>query len=169
MAETEIHYPTVVFDWGDTLMRDHPEFTTPTVEWETIEVIEGIVDLLEYLHISGRRIVLATSATISNESQIRGALARCGIDQYFSRIYCFKNTNLSKGEPLYRHILADLGIQPSEALMVGDSFEKDVQAPNAVGMFAVWFNPNSDETRQSSLHGTVHSMNELQKFFTTLK
>jgi putative hydrolase of the HAD superfamily len=139
----ELHYPTILFDWGDTVMRDHPEITIPMVEWETIEVIEGIADALEYLHSSGRRIVLATSASISDEGQIRGALARAELDGYFSHIYCFKNTNLPKGEAFYRHILSDLCIPASEALMVGDGFEKDVQAANAEGIFAVWFNPRS--------------------------
>lgn len=165
MTETCLHYPTILFDWGDTVMRDHPEITTPMVEWETIEVIEGIADVLAYLRSSGRRIVLATSAEISNERQIRGALARGKLDTYFSNIYCFKNTHLPKGEAFYRHILNDLGIPASGALMVGDSFEKDIQIPNRLGMFAVWFNPRSEEIHKGDLHDTVHSMSELKEFF----
>lgn len=168
MIENPLRYPTVLFDWGDTVMRDRPEITTPMVEWETVEVVEGIADLLAFLHTSGRRIVLATSAAISDENQIRGALARGGLDSYFSRVYCFKNTNLPKGEAFYRYILNDLRISASDALMVGDHFEKDVQVPNSLGMFAVWFNPGSEETRKSELYVTVHSMRELRAFFESL-
>jgi FMN phosphatase YigB (HAD superfamily) len=168
MSETQLRYPTVFFDWGDTVMYDHPEITIPMVEWETVEVVEGIADVLAYLHSSGRRIVLATSAAISDEQQIRGALARGGLDSYFSHIYCFKNTSLPKGEIFYRHILNDLSIPASDALMVGDGFEKDVQTPNALGIFAVWFNPRTDETRKSDFHMTVHSMQELRTFFKSL-
>ena len=46
MTEEQLRYPTVLFDWGDTVMRDHPEITVPMVEWESIEVIEGIADVL---------------------------------------------------------------------------------------------------------------------------
>jgi FMN phosphatase YigB (HAD superfamily) len=168
MMEKELRYSTVLFDWGDTVMRDYPERTTPMIEWDTVEVIEGIADVLAHLHSSGRRIVLATSANISDESQIRGALARGGLNEYFSHIYCFKNTHLQKGEAFYRHILNDLGIPASEALMVGDHFEKDVLAANAVGIFAVWFNSRSDETRKGDLHTSVHSMGKLIKFFESL-
>ena len=168
MVKRRPRFTTVLFDWGDTVMRDHPEITIPMVEWERVEVIEGIAEVLAYLHSSGRRIVLATSAAISDEDQIRGALARGGLDTYFSRIYCFKNTNLPKDEAFYRHILNDLGVSASEALMVGDGFEKDIQIPNTLGMFAVWFNPKSDEMRADELHVTVHSMRELIKFFETL-
>src|SRR5574342_841633 len=166
MSENMTRFPTVLFDWGDTVMRDDPASTVPMVEWPTVEMIEGIVDVLAYLHSSGRRIVLATSAAISDENQIRGELARGGLDRYFSRIYCFKNTNLPKGEAFYRHILSDLDVPACDALMVGDGFEKDVQAANAVGIFAVWFNPRSEETRAGDLYVTIHIMQELRAFFT---
>jgi putative hydrolase of the HAD superfamily len=168
MTEKQLCYPTVLFDWGDTVMRDYPERTNPMVEWESVEIIYGIADVLAYLHASGRRILLATSAAISDEDQIRGALARGKLYTYFSGIYCFKNTNLPKGEAFYRYILDDLNIPASEALMIGDGFEKDVQIPNLLGMFAIWFNPRSDEKRAGNLYITVHSMQEIQSFFTAL-
>ena len=168
MTENPLRYPTVLFDWGDTVMYDDPASTVPMVEWQKIEVVAGIADVLADLHSSGRRIILATSASISDEGQIRGALARTELDSYFSHIYCFKNTHLPKGEKFYRHILADLGVPASDVLMVGDFFEKDVQTPNALGIFAVWFNQRSDETRRDELHVTVHSMQELRAFFKSL-
>ena len=168
MAEKYLRYSTVLFDWGDTVMRDDPSSTMPMVEWDEVEVVQGMSDVFAYLHSSGRRIVLATSAAISDEDQIRWALRRAGLDAYFSHIYCFKNTHLPKGEAFYHHILDDLRLSPSDALMVGDGFEKDVQAANAVGLFAMWFNPRSDETRNDRLHVTVHSMQELCAFFKTL-
>ena len=168
MTTKSLRYPLVLFDWGDTVMRDHPEITIPMVEWDTVEAMEGIADVLGYLRSGGRRIALATSAVISNEAQIRGALARVELDTYVEAIYCFKNSNLPKGEAFYRYILSDLNIPASEALMVGDSFPNDVQAANAIGIFAVWFNPISDEVRTGELHATVHSMQELREFFVSL-
>jgi putative hydrolase of the HAD superfamily len=168
MTTKTLHYPTVLFDWGDTVMYDDPALIVPMVEWPTVKVVEGIADVLGYLHSSGRQIVLATSANISTESQIRGALARGGLDRYFARIYSFTNTNLPKGEAFYRYILSDLNIPISEVLMVGDHFEKDVQVPNAVGISAVWFNPRSNEKPRGDLYVTVHSLQELLAFFTAL-
>ena len=168
MPQNNLQYPTVLFDWGDTVMRDYPERTNPMVEWESVEVVDGIADVLAYLHSTGRQIVLATSAEISDENQIRGALARGGLDQYFSRIYCFKNTNLPKGDEFYRFILKDLQLSASDALMVGDGFEKDIRIPNALGMFAVWFNEQSVKVRRDEMHFTVHSMQQLRAFFESL-
>lgn len=167
MTEKQFRYPTVLFDWGDTVMRDYPQRMNSMVEWETVEVIDGIADVLAYLQSTGRRLILATSAEISDESQIRGALKRGGLDTYFSRIYCFKNTKLPKGEEFYRHILSDLNIPASEALMVGDHFGKDIEVPNSLGMFAIWFNPRSAETRTGDRYITVHSMKELFEFWSS--
>lgn len=163
-----LRYPTILFDWGDMVMRDDPSKTAPMVEWEKIQVIDGIADVLAILHAGGRRIILATSAEVSTEGQIRGALARGGLDGYFSGIYCFKNTHLQKGEAFYRHILNDLDIPASDALMVGDHFEKDTQIPNKLGIFAVWFNPRTDENREGDLHITVHTMEECLEFFKSM-
>jgi putative hydrolase of the HAD superfamily len=168
MTITPPRYPIVLFDWGDTVMRDDPALTVPMVEWPAVEVIEGIAEVLAYLRSRGRQVGLATSAEISDESQIRGALARGGVDTYFSHIYCFKNTRLPKGEDFYRYILSDLSVPASDVVMVGDSFPKDVQAASAVGIFAVWFNPKSEEIRTGDLWITVHSMQELRAFFSSL-
>jgi FMN phosphatase YigB (HAD superfamily) len=163
--EDSLRYPIVLFDWGDTVMYDDPASIVPMVEWTTIKVVEGIADVLADLHAGGRQIILATSASISNERQIHEALARVDLDSYFSRIYCFENTHLPKGEEFYRHILADLGVAASDVLMVGDTFEKDVQIPNSLGIFAVWFNQRSSEKRNNELHTTVHSTFDLRTFF----
>ena len=168
MSQNNLHYRTVLFDWGDTVMHDYPERINPMVEWETVEVVEGIAEILAFLHSTGRQIILATSAAISDEEQIRGALKRGGLDTYFSRIYCFKNTQLPKGETFYRYILDDLQLSPSNALMVGDGFEKDIQIPNQLGMYGVWYNPKSVKIRRDEMHFTVHSMGQLRAFFETL-
>jgi len=162
---TEKPCPIILFDWGDTVMYDDPALTVPMVEWKAVRVVEGIADVLADLHSSGRKIILATGAMISDEGQIRGALARAGLDSYFFRVYCFKNTHLPKGEAFYRHILADLGVPASDVVMVGDFFEKDVQIPNSLGIFAVWFNQRTGEIRNNELHTTVHSMYDLRTFF----
>jgi putative hydrolase of the HAD superfamily len=163
-----LHYPTILFDWGDTVMKDDPASSVPMVEWQTVEIVQGIESVLEYLQSSGRRIVLATSASISNESQIWAALGRESLGKYFSRIFCFENTNLPKGVDFYRHILDRLGIPASDALMVGDTFEKDVLDSNSLGIYAVWFNPRSEATRSNQMYVTVHSMEELLAFFESL-
>lgn len=152
----------ILFDWGDTVMYDDdPTSPLPMVFWPSVRAVPGVDALLAHLHATGRICILATSAAVSDEAQIRGALGRVGLEHFFARVYCFQNTGLPKGDDFYRHILADLGLSASSAWMVGDSFEKDVLAANRAGLFAVWFNQRTDEARSGEAHATVHSMREL--------
>jgi putative hydrolase of the HAD superfamily len=160
------HYPAILFDWGDTVMKDDPSQNTPMVDWPQVEMVTGVETLLEAIHTGGRVIALATGAEVSNETQIREALARVNLDRYFDKIYCFGNTGQRKpSAAFYQFILDDLKVQPAEALMIGDSFEKDVLAANQLGIAGVWFNPSTPETRNGAGFVTVHSMAELQARF----
>jgi FMN phosphatase YigB (HAD superfamily) len=161
-------FPIILFDWGNTVMIDDPDSTIPMVEWDSVETVPGIDSILAYLQSSRRRIVLATSASISDEAQIWGALARGRLDGYFSRIFCFKNTGLPKGERFYQFVLEQLEVEAPDALMVGDGFEKDVLDPISLGIYTMWFNQSSEEKRHGSLCATVHSMAELRSFFESL-
>jgi FMN phosphatase YigB (HAD superfamily) len=159
------HYSVILFDWGDTLMKDDPTQNIPMVEWPQVEIVTGVEALLESLHTQGRIIALATSADVSTEAQIRAALARVNLDRYFDKIYSFRNTGLPKSAALYRYILDDLKILPTEALMIGDHFEKDVLAANQAGIAGVWFNPSTTESRDGAAFVTVHSLAELLAWF----
>ena len=153
----------VFFDWGDTVMVDDPAATAPMLDWDVVEAVEGIQAVLAACKSAGKAIALATNAAVSEETQIRMALARVELDSYFERIYCFKNTGPAKSEAFYRHLLQDLNLQPEQALMIGDSFEKDVRQANLAGIPAIWFNPKTDEVKSAPLHTTAHSMREIEK------
>lgn len=45
-----------------------------------------------------------------------------------------------------------------------DTVMKEVQIPNSLGMFAMWFNQCSGETHKDELYVTIHSMGELREF-----
>lgn len=160
------NYQIILFDWGDTLMRDDPLQTSPMAIWPIVELVGGADVLVTYLAHSGYRLGLATSAAVSNENEIRAVLARVQINQYFEKIYCFSNTGLQKpSEAFYRHILDDLNLKPQEALMIGDSLEKDVLAPNQLGIPAIWYNPYTSEERDGEMHFTVHNLAEVAEWF----
>lgn len=157
----------VLFDWGDTLMVDDPAQTAPMTEWPEVRSVPGSHSVLAHLKAAGKTVCLATAAEVSDEAQIRAALARVGLEAFISRVFCFKNTGLPKSEAFYRHILAELKLDPARALMVGDSFEKDVQAANAAGIAAVWLNARNSEERTGAHYLTVHSLDELLTWFST--
>lgn len=153
--------PFLIFDWGDTIMRDDPAPTSAMYLWPAVEVMEGAEEVLRRLR-PGRTIALATGAARSSEADIWRALARGNLDPFFDKVYCFGNTGCRKPAPqFYEYVLRDLGARPSEALMVGDSWENDVLGANRVGIRAVWLNEKNGETRHGALYQTVRSLHAL--------
>ncbi len=159
-----MQYPFVMFDWGDTIMQDDPALQTPMVQWPVVTVIDGAREVLSAIH-AQRTIVMATGAAQSGEAEIRLALQRVDLDGYFDRIFCRKNTGLEKpSKEFYRYILDALGAAPSDVLMIGDSFEKDILGANAVGIPGVWLNRENAEQRTGAQYRTIHHLHDLLVF-----
>jgi putative hydrolase of the HAD superfamily len=151
----------LLLDWGDTVMKVFPEQPGPMCEWPVVEATEGVKAALEQLHPTFT-IALATNAQDSEEADVRRALARCGIAPWFDHIFCFRRVGHRKPEPaFYRTVLAELGLEPSRVFMVGDSFDGDVRAANALGIRAVWFAPEDPGRPAGARFRTIRRFNEL--------
>ena len=151
----------ILFDWGDTLMRDFKEFSGPMKDWPHLEVIPEAAETLAALHASWT-LAIATSADVSDEADIREALQRVDLAQWLDKIYCFKNTGYKKPAlEFYRYILNDLKLTPRSVFMVGDHYAADVLGANACGIRAIWFNEHSPEVRENELHRTIHELHAL--------
>jgi putative hydrolase of the HAD superfamily len=159
----------ILFDWGDTLMRDIPGMVGPMALWPEIEIMPHAVETLSMLK-PHWQLALATGAADSDEEMIRLALSKGGIDGFIDRIFCFKSIGLRKSDPgFYEHIINVLGIDKSRIIMVGDSLAGDVKAANCAGLKAVWFNWRSDEKYSSDNFQTIHYFHELPQAIHNLK
>jgi putative hydrolase of the HAD superfamily len=151
----------LLFDWGNTLMRDFPEFQGPMKDWPRLEALPHAAETLATLS-PNWNLALATSADVSSEGDIRIALDKVNLGQWLERIYSFTNTGLRKTSPdFYNFILKDLGLSPQNVIMIGDHFEADVQVPNRCGMRAIWLNETTAEEREGPLFRTVHNLAEV--------
>ncbi len=130
----------LLFDWGDTLMRDFTEYTGPMKDWPRVEAIPGAADMLASLH-NDWTLCLATNADVSDEADIRLALRRVDLERWLDKIYCFKTIGFKKPSPeFYQFILKDLGLPPERVVMVGDNYLADVLGAQNAGLHAIWFN-----------------------------
>jgi len=151
----------LLMDWGDTMMRVFPEYEGPMFDWPRVDAVDGIEETLAKLR-PDWTIALATNAADSEEGEIRQALARVRLDNLIDRVYCYRGVGHRKSEPAYfQHVLADLGIEPTRAVMVGDDFEADVVAANRSGIRAIWFREGGTELTTSAIHRTIHDLRDL--------
>jgi len=152
----------IIFDWGDTIMRDDPSRNDSMCHWPEVALVEdGTVDLLARLA-KTYTLILATSAAVSDERMVRQALARVGVDGYFTAVFTSEGAGVPKSDPIFwQHLMQKLSIGPDRLLMVGDGFEGDVIAPAQLGIQAIWYNPNSTEKRTGENYHTIHRLAEL--------
>lgn len=151
----------ILFDWGDTLMRDFKEFSGPMKGWPRVEAVPGAAELLASLH-PNWILAIASNADVSTESEIRLALRRADLDRWLDQVYCFKTIGHRKPSPeFFAYILKDLKRTPEQVIMVGDNYEADVLGANRSGLRAVWYNDRSEENRTGELVRTIHRLGEL--------
>jgi FMN phosphatase YigB (HAD superfamily) len=132
---------TLVFDWGDTVMRDFPEYSAPMADWPRVEAVPGIASTLAALR--GRcSLALASSAEVSTPADVRRALERVGLGEAFSAIFTARELGVNKTHPdFYPRVLERLDCRPEQALMTGDSYSGDVLAARRAGLRTAWYNP----------------------------
>ncbi len=83
-------------------------------------------------------------AVISNteDGRARDALEAAGLAERFDVIVDSHLVGFSKPDPaIFRHALGLLGVEPDEAVFVGDSYAHDALAARAAGMRAVLLDP----------------------------
>lgn len=151
----------VLFDWGNTLMRDFPEFSGPMIGWPRVEAVDHASDVLVGLHETWI-LALATNALDSEEEEIWAALARVELSRFLDRVYCFRKMGHKKPSPeFFGYILNDLGLDQSRVFMVGDDFDSDVIGAVKCGLRAVWYNEHSTDTRKAEMYQTIHDLRSL--------
>jgi FMN phosphatase YigB (HAD superfamily) len=135
------HYEAIVFDWGDTIMRDFPGKTGKMRYWDVVEEIPNAKIVLRALS-KTTKCYLATSAEHSGKADIVEALKRIDINQYFTDIFCYRDIGFKKTDAkFYDHILSILKIDPAKLIMIGNELEYDVLIPKSCGIHAILFDP----------------------------
>jgi putative hydrolase of the HAD superfamily len=134
----------ILFDGGDTVLRDFPQYAGPMVEWPRLEAMPGIEEALRSLH-ADYRLVLASNAAASGADQARAAMARVGLDTYFAHVLTARELGISKPDPgFFERVLEICGSMPHRAVMVGDNFRTDIVGAKHASLRAVWYNPRGD-------------------------
>ncbi|MBU0665988.1 MAG: HAD family hydrolase [Nanoarchaeota archaeon] len=100
------------------------------------------------------------------EKSTNAALKFMKILNYFDKVYTVDMFEESKPstENLIR-ILNDYKVKPKDAIMIGNSYEKDILPPKTIGMNAILFDPEKTHKKKSSEYKVISNLIELVGFF----
>ncbi len=155
----------IIFDWGDTLMRDFPEKQGPMALWETIEVIPNVNKTLQIL---SRKYILAvaTNAGASDTSLMKNALQRGNIAKHFSYFFSSKDLGYAKPDPrFFLEICNQMLVDSSKCAFVGNDYKKDIEGASSTGMKAIFFNHTHLQQNYFTAHKIIFQFDELLQIF----
>ena len=133
----------LIFDWGNTLMRDFDELEGPMYYWDHVEVIDGVEDFLNLCY-DKYPLAVATNAGYSDTALMIKALNRGGIDKCFSYFYSSKDLGVAKPDPqFFLSIACEIKIEPSSIAVFGNDYRKDIEPAKKAGMITFFFNENN--------------------------
>lgn len=131
--------PILIFDWGDTIMRD---LNLPGMmkEWPVVEWVPGAEKMLENIY-NQFITCIATSAAHSNTPDMIAALRRIGADKYFKYFFSSDDLGASKPDPVFfTSIIKRIGTHEDNYISIGNLYEKDIAPAKAAGLRTIWFN-----------------------------
>ncbi len=131
---------TIIFDWGDTLMVNFPQYSGPMADWPEVQAMPGAEKILASLA-PNYRLVLASNAAESDAGLVKKALTRVNLDGYFQDIFTFHELGARKPDAgFFRAIEKRLNLSSRQCVMVGDSYADDITGALAAGWQGIWFN-----------------------------
>lgn len=119
-------------------------------------------ELLARLQEMGLAQVIATNP-LYPEIAVHERLHWAGLsDHEFALVTHSGNMHFSKPNSAYfAEILARIGVEPDEALMVGDSLEKDILPAQRIGLHTAWITQDSEDSRSADWAGTLAAFCDL--------
>lgn len=124
------------------LELDHPSLADEIADaftaarFEAAHLFPGALETLRELKKRGVRLAMITNGATDVQWQ---KIKRFELEPYFEAILVEGDLGYGKPDPrVYRGALDALGLEPSEAWMVGDNLHWDVAGPQRLGIYSIW-------------------------------
>jgi 2-haloalkanoic acid dehalogenase type II len=150
---------------GLTVEEEEMPALVRLVDWGPVPGVAAFpdaVDVLRALRDAGMRIGLLTNAASTVTMRDRELEAYGLLDLIDERMTAGDAGHLKPHPHAFRVVLDRLGVEPEEAVMVGDRLEDDVAGGQQVGMRTVWVRRNGSKPQNGIRpDATITALNEL--------
>lgn len=132
------HVPQIIGDFTDNINNRFLEKVVE-IDW----LIDGALDLLEYIKKRGCKIIMLSNGF--TELQYK-KMSKVGFDKYFDYVILSDVIGKNKPDPIiFKEALAISNSIIEDSVMVGDSYLADIQGAMNIGMDQIWYNPQKLE------------------------
>ena len=125
--------------------------TDKVVEHMVTVHMKGLADAVEFPEenrstlnrLTNKNYRMAIISNFDHSPTAYGLLEKFGIEHYFEKIFISVDIGWRKPKrQIFLKAFDVLGIEPDEAIFIGDSFDADVVGSKSVGMDVIWINRN---------------------------
>ena len=104
-------------------------------------VIQNAKEIVEYLRHKQYSLYIVTNGLVKLQ---KPRIINSEIAEYISDIIISEAVGVAKPNPeIFNILLNKINIKPEEAVMIGDSLEKDIKGAIDAGIYAIWYNPDN--------------------------
>ncbi|MBC2580476.1 HAD family hydrolase [Clostridium sp. DJ247] len=159
----------IIFDWGDTLMKDFTQYKGPMVQWPYVEAISGVKESLHKVY-KNYICCVASNAGDSDGELMQLALKRVELDGYFTAFFTSKELGVEKPSiKFFQEILKRLNVKPNEVIMVGNDYIKDIKPAKTVGMATILYSKANHKEYKEFADYVINSMEQLDSIIFKFK
>lgn len=116
---------------------------------DRIELYSGVKDVLDWLKEKNIKIGICTDLTAGIQHQ---KLIKLGLDKYVDALVTSEEIGYEKPDKrMFQQVLDKLKLEKNDVVMVGDSWDKDVQGAVAMGIKSIWKQNNGNGLLQDGI------------------
>ena len=130
----------------------------------SVALIEKADEVIEYLYNKNYMLFVATNGLIRLQ---KPRILNSKVSKYISDIIVSEEVGLAKPNPIiFNTLLQNNNINSSEAIMIGDNLEKDIQGAKNANMKSIWYNPKKKNNNTNIIPDyEIKSLLELKHLF----
>ncbi|MDX8340485.1 HAD family hydrolase [Draconibacterium sp. IB214405] len=128
---------------------------------QPVELLDGIIETLEYLKAKGYKLIVATKGDLLDQER---KLQKSQLEKYFHHVEVMSNKKRADYQKLIRH----LEIDPEDFLMIGNSYKSDIEPVVQLGGFGIhipfhitWIHEKTDEMEEHPNWIKLNTIKEL--------
>ena len=141
-------------DYARKLSADFLERTTLNTK-----LVHGAIDLLNYLKPKYEMHILSNGFKEVQYKKIENS----GLKSFFDKILLSDEIGVNKPHAnFFTHALELVNANPSETLMIGDSWDADIVGAYNSGIDQLWFNPQEDRPNAFTPTYSVKTLDEIK-------
>ncbi|MFZ6032657.1 MULTISPECIES: HAD family hydrolase [unclassified Melioribacter] len=167
--KSQIAYQLEYFKKNNLLKEDFSQNINKLTDWCYSSVIENVKITKEILNQLSNEYLLALISNYYGNIEI--VLKELSIKKYFAFIVDSAVIGFRKPDPkIFQFALNELGVNPNNAVMIGDSYNNDIVPAKLIGCKTIWINNRgwNEQNENDKADFIIKSFKELPEILKTI-